>query len=93
MTFLPDQDAPGQRARFIEPVGHEGLVLAGSRDAVLVTCNRDDFPAPAKPISMPASWHWSDGQSASPHAANFSTGCKPVKRAVCATTSILPERV
>jgi len=93
MTFLLDQNAPGLLARFIEPAGPKGSAVACSRGAALITYNRDDFLALAKPISMPASGYWSGGQPVSPNAAIFSTGCKPLTQEVRAATSILPQLV
>ena len=61
MRFLLDHDAPDDAAFSLEALGHEVvklrevlpmttpdeevLRLAGERDCVLITCNRDDFLA------------------------------------------------
>jgi len=62
MTFLLDQDVPDPIARVIQQAGHQALHLreqiptdspddavlsfANSRQALLITCNRDDFLTP-----------------------------------------------
>ena len=64
MTFLLDQDVPDAVARVIQQAGHTALRLrellptdspddavlafAHDREAILVTCNRDDFLTLAK---------------------------------------------
>jgi predicted nuclease of predicted toxin-antitoxin system len=64
MTFLLDQDVPEPIARVIQQAGHESwrlrellpadspdetvLAAAQARQAMLVTCNRDDFLALAE---------------------------------------------
>ncbi len=100
MIFLLDQDVPDPIARVIQQAGHEAqrlrellpiespdsavLALAHSRNALLVTCNRDDFLSLAQ--TTPHA-----GQRAWPNAVIFSACCKPPEKAACATTSILPE--
>ena len=64
MTFLLDQDVPDSIARVVQQAGHEVhrlremlpvdspdeavLAFAHSREALLLTCNRDDFLSLAK---------------------------------------------
>ena len=64
MTFLLDQDVPEPIARIIQQAGHKlwrlrevlpsdspddaGLAAAEARQAILVTCNRNDFLALAE---------------------------------------------
>jgi hypothetical protein len=67
VKFLLDHDAPDDAAFSLEALGHgvvrlretlrviasddEVLRLAGERDYVLITCNRDDFPAAARHVA------------------------------------------
>ena len=61
MKFLLDHDVPDDASYSLEEMGHvviklremspvttpddEALRLAGERDSILITCNRDDFLA------------------------------------------------
>lgn len=67
MRFLLDHDVPDDAAFSLEALGHEVvklrevlpmttpddevLRLAGERDCILITCNRDDFLAAARRVA------------------------------------------